>query len=39
MSAREDVMRALAADANGYITKPFKLDVLKKSIKAVLGIG
>jgi CheY-like chemotaxis protein len=38
MSAREDVMRALAADANGYITKPFKLDVLMKSIKAVLGI-
>jgi CheY-like chemotaxis protein len=39
MSAREDVMRALAADANGYITKPFKLDVLMKSIRAVLGIG
>jgi CheY-like chemotaxis protein len=39
MSAREDVMRALAADANGYITKPFKQDVLMKSIKAVLGIG
>jgi len=38
MSAREDVMRALAADANGYITKPFKIDVLMKSIKAVLGI-
>ena len=38
MSAREDVMRALAADANGYITKPFKFDVLMKSIKAVLGI-
>lgn len=39
MAAREDVMRALAADANGYITKPFKLDVLKKGIKAVLGMG
>lgn len=39
MSAREDVMRALAADANGYITKPFTQDVLMKSIKAVLGIG
>jgi DNA-binding response OmpR family regulator len=38
VSAREDVMRALAADANGYITKPFKFDVLMKSIKAVLGI-
>lgn len=39
MSAREDVMRALAGEANGYITKPFKLEVLKKSIRAVLGIG
>lgn len=39
MSAREDVMRALAADASGYITKPFTLDVLMKGIKAVLGIG
>jgi two-component system, OmpR family, response regulator len=38
MTARDDVMRALAADANGYITKPFKLDVLMKSIKAVLGL-
>lgn len=38
MSARKDVIRALAADANGYITKPFKQDVLMKSIKAVLGI-
>ena len=37
--AREDVMRALASDANGYITKPFTLDVLMKSIKAVLGLG
>jgi len=39
MSAREDVMRALAADANGYITKPFKIDVLMKGIRAVLGLG
>jgi len=38
MSARKDVMRALAAEANGYITKPFKLDVLLKGIKAVLGV-
>jgi len=38
MSAREDVMRALASDANGYITKPFTQDVLMKSIKAVLGM-
>jgi len=32
-------MRALAADASGYITKPFRQEVLMKSIKAVLGIG
>ncbi|MGC2519185.1 MAG: response regulator [Burkholderiales bacterium] len=38
MTAREDVMRALAADASGYITKPFKFDALMKSIKAVLGL-
>ena len=38
MTARDDVMRALGSDANGYITKPFQLDVLLKSIKAVLGL-
>jgi two-component system OmpR family response regulator len=38
-ATREDVMRALAAGANGYITKPFEFDVLTSSIKAVLGLG
>lgn len=38
MATREDVMRALAAGANGYITKPFEFDALMNSIKAVLGL-
>jgi two-component system OmpR family response regulator len=38
-ATREDVMRALAAGANGYITKPFEFDILTSSIKAVLGLG
>jgi two-component system, OmpR family, response regulator len=38
-ATREDVMRALAAGANGYITKPFEFDVLTAAIKAVLGLG
>jgi CheY-like chemotaxis protein len=38
LTTREDVIRALAADANGYITKPFEFDALMKSIKAVLGL-
>jgi CheY-like chemotaxis protein len=38
-STREDVMRALAAGANGYITKPVEFDSLLTSIRAVLGIG
>jgi DNA-binding response OmpR family regulator len=38
-ATREDVMRALAAGANGYITKPFEFDALMNSIKAVLGLG
>jgi len=38
-ATREDVMRALAAGANGYITKPLEFDSLLAGIKAVLGIG
>ena len=37
-ATREDVMGALFAGANGYITKPFEFDSLMKSIKAVLGL-
>lgn len=32
-------MRALAAGANGYITKPVEFESPLASIKAVLGIG
>ena len=38
LATREDVMRALAAGANGYITKPFEFDALMNSVKAVLGL-
>jgi CheY-like chemotaxis protein len=37
-ATREDVMRALGAGANGYITKPFEFDSLMSSIRAVLGL-
>ncbi len=36
---REDVLRGLAAGADGYITKPFDRDVLLTGIRAVLGLG
>ena len=36
---REDVMRALAAGVNGYVTKPLEFESLLSSIRAVLGIG
>ena len=38
-ATREGVMQALAAGANGYITKPFEFESLIGSVKAVLGIG
>jgi len=37
-ATREAVLKGLLGDANGYITKPFKIDVLIKAVKAVLGI-
>jgi len=37
-ATREDVMRALAAGANGYLTKPFEFESLLNSINAVLGL-
>ena len=38
-TTREDVIRGLADGADGYITKPFEMDVLRKGIKYVLGIA
>jgi two-component system OmpR family response regulator len=37
-STREDVLRGLAAGADGYITKPFEHDILMTSIRSVLGL-
>lgn len=36
-SSKEDVMRALALGADGYVTKPFEFDVLIRAMKSVLG--
>lgn len=35
---RESVMRGLVTGADGYITKPFKREILLGGVKAVLGI-
>ena len=37
-STREAVLKGLAEGADGYITKPFEVDVLMKAVKAVLGL-
>ena len=37
-ATREAVLKGLLGGANGYITKPFHIDVLVKAVKAVLGI-
>ena len=37
-TSRNDVLRALAHGANGYITKPFEHEALTKSLKSVLGL-
>ncbi len=37
-ATRESVMKGLALGADGYITKPFEVDVLVRGIKAVLGL-
>jgi two-component system, OmpR family, response regulator len=36
-ATREAVLRGLAGGADGYITKPFEMDVLMKAVRAVLG--
>jgi DNA-binding response OmpR family regulator len=37
-SAAEDVSAGLAAGADGYVTKPFKMSGLVKAVGMVLGI-
>ena len=37
-STRESVLRGLAGGADGYITKPFEIDVLMKAVRSVLGL-
>jgi two-component system OmpR family response regulator len=37
-ATREAVLKGLQAGANGYITKPFQVEVLIKAVKAVFGI-
>ena len=34
---RQDVLRGIAGGADGYITKPFEIEILVKSIRTVLG--
>jgi two-component system OmpR family response regulator len=36
-SASEDVLAGLAAGADGYVSKPFKVSALMKSVNSVLG--
>jgi len=36
---RGDVLRGLSGGASGYVTKPFELEVLMKSLRAVLGLA
>jgi two-component system OmpR family response regulator len=37
-ATREGVLKGLAGGADGYITKPFEMDVLMKAIGVVLGL-
>jgi len=36
-SGPEDVLAGLAAGADGYVSKPFKMSGLVKAVKTVLG--
>jgi DNA-binding response OmpR family regulator len=38
-ATREAVLTGLQRGADGYVTKPYDMDVLLKTIKTVLGIG
>jgi CheY-like chemotaxis protein len=37
-ATREAVLKGLAGGADGYITKPFEVEVLMKAVRAVLGV-
>jgi two-component system, OmpR family, response regulator len=37
-ATRESVMKGLALGADGYVTKPFEVDILVRGIRAVLGL-
>ena len=38
-ATRASVMRGLVGGADGYITKPFEIEILVHGVKAVLGVG
>lgn len=38
-ATREDVLKGLAGDADGYVTKPFEADVLMHAVNTVLGLS
>ena len=38
-ATRESVIKGLSGGADGYVTKPFEMDVLIKAVHAVLGLG
>jgi two-component system OmpR family response regulator len=38
-ATREAVFNGIASGADGYITKPFEIEVLMKAVRAVLGLG
>ena len=38
-ATRASVMRGLVGGADGYITKPFEVEILVRGVKAVLGVG
>jgi len=37
-ATREAVLKGLACGADGYITKPFDVDVISHAVKSVLGL-
>jgi DNA-binding response OmpR family regulator len=37
-ATREAVLKGLACGADGYITKPFDVDVISNAVKSVLGL-